>query len=237
MAGAFTLIELLVVIAIIALLMSILMPALGQAKRIARETICATNIRNLVTAFHMYADSHDGRLPQMSHNPEVDVNEHQVVYWISTYYRDLMIENYNVQRKMFYSPTNPAWNRDDFWEPENDSEGWSTVIGYFCWGGDPRLQHDLKNWMFDPPNTGKPLFPVNLYDDSYYDFLWTDMNRQLGDGNWITTWDADRWGANHLYDRLWPTGSHVGLITGGVIWTEPEDLEHRFTHRGARFFW
>ncbi|MHC4396533.1 MAG: type II secretion system protein [Planctomycetota bacterium] len=60
--GGFTLIELLVVIAIIALLMSILMPALARAKRQARKVICQNNLKRMGYAISMFADDHDGYL-------------------------------------------------------------------------------------------------------------------------------------------------------------------------------
>jgi prepilin-type N-terminal cleavage/methylation domain-containing protein/prepilin-type processing-associated H-X9-DG protein len=61
---AFTLIELLVVIAIIALLMSILMPALRKIKGLAKEIYCQNNVKNLTLAWFMYKDDNDGNLVQ-----------------------------------------------------------------------------------------------------------------------------------------------------------------------------
>lgn len=60
---AFTLIEVLVVVAIIALLIAILMPSLATARSLARQTVCATNVKSLTTAFLAYSTSFYGRLP------------------------------------------------------------------------------------------------------------------------------------------------------------------------------
>ncbi|MFW6039210.1 MAG: type II secretion system protein [bacterium] len=59
----FTLIELLVVISIIALLIAILLPALKQARDLARRTQCLSQIRQLNLAANAYAVDHDGILP------------------------------------------------------------------------------------------------------------------------------------------------------------------------------
>jgi prepilin-type N-terminal cleavage/methylation domain-containing protein len=61
---AFTLVELLVVIAIIALLMSILMPALARVRAQAKNVLGQSNLRQMGNCFAMYADDWDGRAPR-----------------------------------------------------------------------------------------------------------------------------------------------------------------------------
>ena len=60
----FTLVELLVVIGIIAVLISILLPSLNQARRKAQAVQCGSNMRQVYQAFLMFAQDNKGHLPR-----------------------------------------------------------------------------------------------------------------------------------------------------------------------------
>lgn len=59
----FSLIDTLVTISVMALLIAILLPSLNGARESARRVVCASNVRQLGIGIQMFADDHEGKLP------------------------------------------------------------------------------------------------------------------------------------------------------------------------------
>jgi len=151
---AFTLIELLVVVSIIALLVSILMPALRKARFQARCVVCLSNQRQIGLAMIIYASDNDDRLPyHNAWNPPI-------VQQLGRGGNDLrpLLEPYAVNPEVFYCP--------------GFSHGASIGLN---WGIMPYSPDDVGGWCGQP----EPIFGTNLI---HYN-LWGGFHRTPGGAN------------------------------------------------------
>lgn len=225
-APAFTLIEMLVVIAVIAILASLLLPALAGGKERARRVTCKGHIRQFIIACHNYAMDHGDMLPSgRSDNPNPD-DSHTPV--LSTKTREQLL---------YYAGNPRILECPSLGEPFNQEGGWfyadyGYVIGYNYLGG-----HRNTPW---PDLNGFKGFRSPQHDEEDPSLpLVTDMN------DWSPGFEGGKTFAphgrngpiSHAYDFSNPAaagassrdigakGGHVGLLDGSVSWKNIQQME------------
>ena len=245
---AFTLIELLVVISMIAMLIALLLPALGDARTAARRMMCTSNQRQLAVGVHAYAHDADEELPTRSnisgglilfavlipHDGDITTDGERYPGgpgWAALH------PGYVTDRNTFYCPQNTMLQWDFApWKLLSEDAGipWWSVgccpgvgsvpghsyrdMGYFYLANRP----DDRNYMQTHPDA-----PISLSDPGSL-ALFADRN-EFKHGRWVM--------GNHpgFYEypptgftapeNLEPDGTNVTYLDGSVSWRDVKQMD------------
>jgi len=152
---AFTLVELLVVIAVVAILASLLLPALVGAKERAKRVACKSAIRQFIIAVHTYANDHEDQvLSGASNKPDDD---HLPV--ISNATSNSLVE-YCGNLRIIHCPSYGDWFITQQAQRPFEEREYGYVIGYNYHGG-----HTNTPWPALSGQTGTWISPMRLTDN------------------------------------------------------------------------
>ncbi|MFW6060194.1 MAG: type II secretion system protein [Phycisphaeraceae bacterium] len=146
--SAFTLVELLVVISIIALLISILLPALSAARRQARKVTCSTQLRQIGTILHVYAYDYDGQFPPRASLGEPWIFRTDNFESTAVGLQDVL-EPYDGRLEMYFCPLYKHDGTSPHMDPNDPFD-----VGYFLPWRLETFGIPPSTWEYNSPDAG-----------------------------------------------------------------------------------
>jgi prepilin-type N-terminal cleavage/methylation domain-containing protein len=234
--AAFTLIELLVVIAIIAILASLLLPALSSAKERSRRAGCFNNIRQFIVAAHLYAGDFSDYLPRGG-TDNANTNDTHTPILSSATQSNLL--QYASPMKVLDCPNLArSFAQEQDWRAQ---PGYGVAIGYHYLGGQsntpwPPVGSITNTWISPQRTSEDPALPLvadlNVYAYSYQRILapHTASGPVIRDAAYF---EEHPEAYQQTPGNIGARGGNVGLLDGSAAW---KDIARMRSYRGSQLW-